>query len=157
MKNGESTEQSSAIPTWTSIASVRSRSLGTSTRDTSQFKAGITKILEEEGIAPERVQWHCFSGPQEWGPKLAEKGYYISIPSSAYGFNRWRRNIKGVPLENLLTETDSCFQHPFKMGAFNTPTNVKYALAAIAYVNEMEQQEVAERILGNAKRFFGVS
>jgi TatD DNase family protein len=117
----------------------------------------VTNILEEEGIAPERVQWHCFSGPQEWGPKLAKKGYHISIPSSAYGFKRWRRNIKGVPLERLLTETDSCFQHPYKMGAFNTPVNVKYATAAIAYVNEMEQQEVAEKVLENAKRFFGVS
>ncbi len=117
----------------------------------------IVGIFEEEGIKPEKVMWHCFSGPQDWGPKLAKMGYYISVPSSAYGFNRWRRNIRGVPLDKLLTETDSCFQHPFKMGGFNTPANVKYATAAIAYVNDMEQQEVAEKVLENARKFFGIS
>ena len=43
------------------------------------------------------------------------------------------------------------------MGGFNEPANVKYAVAAIAYVNEMEQQEVAEKVLENAKKFFGIS
>jgi len=117
----------------------------------------IVKILEEEGISPDRVMWHCFSGPQEWGPKLAKMGYYISIPSSAYGFNRWRRNIRGVPLDKLLTETDACMQHPFRMGAYNTPANVKYSIAAIAYVNEMEQSVVAEQVLDNAKRLFKIN
>jgi TatD DNase family protein len=116
----------------------------------------IVRILEEEKVSPDRVMWHCFSGPTEWGPKLAEKGYYISIPSSAYGFNRWRRNIKGVPMDRLLTETDACMQHPFKMGAYNTPANVKYTIAAIAYVNEMDQYEVAEQVVENARRFFDI-
>lgn len=114
----------------------------------------IINILEEEGISPEKVMWHCFSGPAEWGPKLAKMGYYISVPSSAYGFNRWRRNIPGVPLNRLLTETDSCFQHPYKMGGFNTPTNVKYSVAAIAHVNNMSQSEIAQQVLDNAKQFF---
>ena len=117
----------------------------------------VVRILEEEKISPERIMWHCFSGPAEWGPKLAKMGYYISIPSSAYGFNRWRRNIRGVPLDRLLTETDACMQHPYRMGAYNTPANVKYSVAAIAYVNEMKQQEVAEQVLENARRFFGIN
>ncbi len=117
----------------------------------------VIRILEEEEISPERVMWHCFSGPSEWGPKLANMGYYISIPSSAYGFNRWRRNIKGVPLDRLLTETDACMQHPFKMGTYNTPANVKYAVAAISYVYEMEQQDVAEQVAKNARKFFDIN
>ncbi len=114
----------------------------------------ITEIIDEEEIPPHQVMWHCFSGPKEWGPRLAKVGYYISIPSSAYGFNRWRRNINGVPLENMLTETDASWQHPFKMGAFNTPANVKYAVTSIAYELGMGQHEVAEKILVNAKNFF---
>ncbi|OLS30141.1 MAG: hypothetical protein HeimAB125_20390 [Candidatus Heimdallarchaeota archaeon AB_125] len=43
------------------------------------------------------------------------------------------------------------------MGAYNTPANVKYSVAAIAYVNEMKQQEVAEQVLENARRFFGIN
>ncbi|GAH53416.1 unnamed protein product, partial [marine sediment metagenome] len=82
--------------------------------------------------------------------------YYVSIPSSAYGFKRWRRNIKGIPLDKILTETDACMQHPFKMGAFNTPANVKYSIAAIAYVNNIKQKEVADQVLKNAKKLFGI-
>ena len=100
--------------------------------------------------------WHCFSGPAEWAPKIAEKGYYISVPSSAFGFKRWRRNIKGIPLENILTETDACFQHPFKMGTFNTPANVKYSVAAIAYEKDIKQKEVTDQVLLNAKKLFGI-
>ena len=116
----------------------------------------IEETLESENIPPEEVMWHCFSGPAEYGPVLAKKGYYISVPSSAYGFNRWRRNIPNVPITQLLTETDSHYQHPFKMGAFNTPANVKYAVAAIAYVNNKKQKEVANQILINAKKFFRI-
>jgi len=116
----------------------------------------ILNALEEENIPPSDVMWHCFSGPPEWGPILAEKGYYISIPSSAFGFKKWRRNIKGVPLKQLLVETDSSYQHPLTMGAFNEPRNVKYAIAAIAYENNLDQMIVANQILKNAKKFFRV-
>lgn len=116
----------------------------------------ILDTLEEEKIPPSKVMWHCFSGPAEWGPKIAEKGYYISVPSSAFGFKRWRRNIKGIPLENILTETDACFQHPFKMGTFNTPANVKYSVAAIAYEKDIKQKKVANQVLENAKKLFGI-
>ena len=111
-------------------------------------------ILEEEKIPPKNVMWHCFSGPEEWGEMLADRGYYISIPSSAYGFKKWRRNIKGIPIDNLLTETDASYQHPIKIGAFNEPLNVKFAIAAIAFVNNMDQSTVAEQILENARKFF---
>ena len=43
------------------------------------------------------------------------------------------------------------------MGAYNTPANVKYSVAAIAYVNEMKQQEVAEQVLESARRFFVIN
>ncbi len=117
----------------------------------------ILDILETEKIPPSDVMWHCFSGPAEWGKLLGEKGYYISIPSSAYGFNKWRRNIQDVPLDRLLAETDASAQHPYTMGAFNTPSNVEYAIAAIAYVNEMAQIDVANQVLKNAKVFFDIN
>ncbi len=47
-------------------------------------------------------------------------------------------------------------QHPFKMGAYNTPANVKYSVAAIVFVNEMKQQDVAKQILENAQKFFSL-
>lgn len=117
----------------------------------------ITKIFKEEKIPFNRVMLHCFSGPQDWGAKFASSGYYLSVPSSAYGFKRWRSNIEGIPLENLLTETDSPFQHPYQFGGNNEPANVKYSVAAIAFVNQTQQAKVAEIIIKNAKKFFNIS
>ena len=73
----------------------------------------IIEILNREQIPPSHVIWHCFSGPPDWGIRLAAEGYYLSVPSSAYGFKSWRNNIQGVALEQLLTETDSRSQHPY--------------------------------------------
>ncbi len=114
----------------------------------------MIQILEEEHIAPEKVMWHCFSGPQEWGPMLAEQGYMLSVPSSAYGFKRWRNNTTNVPVENLFTETDSHFQHPLKIDGYNVPLNVKYSVAAIAYTHNISQNEIADQIITNAAKFF---
>lgn len=114
----------------------------------------ILEILEDEQIPPEKVMWHCFSGPMVWGKYLADQGYYISVPSSAFGFKKWRRNSQEVSLDKLLTETDAAWQHPYQMGGFNTPLNVKYAVAAIAFTHELNQNDVAVQILQNARKFF---
>jgi TatD DNase family protein len=115
----------------------------------------IIKILKEFQIEPSRCMWHCFSGPEEWGPQLSNQGFTLSVPSSAYGNNKWRRNTNNVPLEHLVTETDAVFQHPFKPGPVNVPKNVTYSIAAIAYSHNISQQEVAEQTIKNAEKFFG--
>ncbi len=117
----------------------------------------ILEVMDNENINPNNVMWHCFSGPSEWGQILSDKGYYLSIPSSAYGFKKWRRNIKGIDLTKILTETDAAWQHPYSIGEFNIPNNVKYALAAIAYELNLEQEKIADQVLKNAKIFFDLT
>ena len=117
----------------------------------------ILKILDEEEIEPSRVMWHCFSGPtKEWGNELASKGYYLSVISSGYGNKKMRNYSSEVSISNLLTETDAPYQHPYQYGEYNTPRNVKYAIATIAFTHSMEQKEVTEIILKNAQNFFKI-
>ncbi len=116
----------------------------------------ILDLLDEQGILPERVMWHCFAGPMEYGPRLAEAGFTLSVPSSAYKFKRWRRITAEVPLEALVTETDAPYQHPTRLEPVNEPVNVSYAIAAIASTHGISQQEVAEVTVANALRFFGI-
>ncbi len=116
----------------------------------------VVKIIEEENILPEHVMWHCFSGPKEWGEQLAEKGYNLSAVSSSYRSKRWRSNTKNAPLNKILTETDGPFQHPTSFRGFNTPTNVKYSVAAVAYSHNTNQKKVAESVLSNAKTLYGL-
>ena len=114
----------------------------------------VMNILKEFNISPRKVLWHCFSGPEGYGRTLPNQGFIISVPSSAYGFDRWRRVSKNSPLEYIVTETDSYYQHPYKRGPINVPSNVRYAIAAIAYSHNVTQKIVSEKTVENAKRFF---
>lgn len=116
----------------------------------------ILKILNEYKINPKRVMWHCFSGPEEYGRILSNQGFILSVPSSAYGFDRWQKISKHSPLNSLVTETDSYYQHPFKRGPINVPSNVRYAIAAIAYSHNLPQKVVSEKTIENAINFFNL-
>lgn len=117
----------------------------------------ILKILNEFNIDPRRVMWHCFSGPEEYGRSLPNLSYMLSVPSSAYGFNRWRKVTKNSPIESLVTETDSYYQHPYKRGPINIPTNVRYSIAAIAFSHSLSQEIVSEKTTENAIKFFNLN
>ncbi len=116
----------------------------------------ILRILEDFIIKPNDVMWHCFSGPPNYGISLPKRGFTLSVPSSAYGFDRWRKVTINSPLESLLTETDSYYQHPYRRGPVNVPSNVRYSIAAIAYSHNLTQKEVSEKTSENAIRFFGL-
>jgi len=116
----------------------------------------ILNILKEFKIEPQRVMWHCFSGPEEYGRALPNQGFILSVPSSAYGFSRWRRVTKFTPLESLVTETDSYYQHPYKRGPINVPSNVRYSIAAIAYSHNISQKAVSKKTVENAINFFNL-
>ena len=114
----------------------------------------ILSILKEFDISPQKVLWHCFSGPEEYGRTLPNQGFLLSVPSSAFGFERWRKATQLSPLDSLVTETDSYYQHPYKRGPINVPSNARYAIAAIAYSHSISQKLVSEKTIENAKRFF---
>jgi len=114
----------------------------------------ILNIIKEFNISPQKIMWHCFSGPEEFGRTLPSQGFTLSVPSSAYGFDRWRKATKFSPLDSLVTETDSYYQHPYKRGPINVPSNARYAIAAIAYSHKISQKLVSEKTIENAKRFF---
>lgn len=114
----------------------------------------ILAILEEYNISPHRVMWHCFSGPEVYGRTLPNQGFILSVPSSAFGFNRWQKATRLSPLDSLVTETDSYYQHPYKRGPINVPSNVRYAIAAIANSHKVSQNLVSEKTIENAIKFF---
>ncbi|MHA1292683.1 MAG: TatD family hydrolase [Promethearchaeota archaeon] len=116
----------------------------------------VLQILKEYNVNPKKVIWHCFSGPPIYGKTLPEKGFKLSVPSSAYGFNRWRNVTRESPLESLVVETDSYYQHPFKRGPVNVPLNVKYSIAAIAFTHNLSQKEVSESTIENTIKFFNL-
>ncbi|MFX1259776.1 MAG: TatD family hydrolase [Promethearchaeota archaeon] len=116
----------------------------------------ILRILHDFKINPKKVLWHCFSGPEDYGKFLPEQGYMLSVPSSSYGFDRWRIVSKNAPLDSLVTETDAYYQHPYKRGPVNVPSNARYSIAAIAYSHAQPQKVVSEKTIENAIDFFNL-
>ncbi len=114
----------------------------------------ILEIMEGFSIDPNHVMFHCFSGPEPYGRSLPHKGFTLSVPSSAYGFSRWRENTKNSPLDSLVTETDSYYQHPYMRGPVNVPANVCYSIAAIAYTHQVPQELVSTQTIKNSIDFF---
>ncbi len=117
----------------------------------------IIKVLKKCEIHPRRVMWHCFAGPKGWGSKLAKMGFYLSTITSGYRNKKMRSYTADVSIDQLLTETDSFWQHPFKYHGFNEPGNVKYAIATISFTHNIDQRTLAMKILENAEKFFGIS
>ncbi|MFX0187871.1 MAG: TatD family hydrolase [Candidatus Hodarchaeota archaeon] len=116
----------------------------------------VLRILKEYKINPKKVLWHCFSGPEEYGRILPNQGFMLSVPSSSFGFNRWRNITKYTPLKSLIIETDAYYQHPFKRGPVNIPSNARYSIAAIAASHDLPQKLVSEKTIDNTKKFFNL-
>ena len=114
----------------------------------------IFRSLGKFNINPKKVLWHCFSGPENYSVILPKHGFMVSVPSSAYGYKKWRKVSKNVPLQSLMTETDAYYQHPYLRGPINIPSNVRYAIAAIAHSHKISQKLVSKITVENAKRFF---
>ncbi|MFX0179798.1 MAG: TatD family hydrolase [Candidatus Hodarchaeota archaeon] len=116
----------------------------------------ILNIIKEFNINREKVMWHCFSGPDNYGITLPKQGFKLSVPSSAYGNGRWRNFTKNSPLDALLTETDSYYQHPYLRGPINVPSNARFSIAAISYSHNVSQKLVSEKTIENARKFFNL-
>lgn len=116
----------------------------------------IVDMLDRHGVDPARVLFHCYSGPVTANEDLVRRGFTFSVPSSAFGFDRWYKVSASIPLGRLVTETDAPFQHPTSMGPVNVPANARHAVAAIARSHGVSPLEAGRATVGTAMRFFGI-
>jgi len=102
-----------------------------------------------------RVMLHCFLVPK-LALEAQERGWLVSLPTIK---SKSREKIaKALQLEKLACETDSPFLWTDEKGAFarNEPANVVEAYAAIAEARKQDLEEVAGRVSGNARTFYGL-
>lgn len=107
------------------------------------------EILQEMQVT--RADFHCFCGKWKLGKRIAEAGYYLSIPSAVHRSEQFKKLVKELPLEQLLTETDSPYQSPEK-DMRNEPMTVPIGVAAIASVKGITQEEAMLAIRENFRR-----
>ena len=111
------------------------------------------QLLLEEGV--KKADFHCFCGKAKLGVKIAEAGYYLSIPSAVERTDSFKKLVSMLPMDRILTETDCPYMGPDK-GERNDPSTIPRGVAAIAAVKRMTADEANAKIRNNFKTLFNL-
>ncbi len=98
------------------------------------------------------VIMHHFSGTLEQAEACVYYGFYVSLATNCC-YSNCEALIEKIPLESMLLETDSPYNHPDRKG-INEPANIKKLYDLVSRVKEQEFKEVEKVIDKNAKRVF---
>jgi len=98
---------------------------------------------------------HCFSGDAKLAAEYLKLGLLISFTGLITFAHTWDEVIKNIPLEKIMTETDSPYMAPIPYrGKRNEPLYVRYVAEKIAELKGLKYEEVAGTTLKNAERLF---
>lgn len=109
------------------------------------------EILQEMKV--EKADFHCFGGKLKLARRIAEAGYYLSIPPVVVRAESFQRFAAKLPIECLLTETDCPYMGP-ERDALNEPSNVPVGVEAMAQARGISTLEMAQAIQANYERLF---
>ncbi|MFA5791928.1 MAG: TatD family hydrolase [Candidatus Paceibacterota bacterium] len=124
--------------------------------------ADALKILKE--YAKVKGVVHFFSGTPEEAKGFYDFGFMISFAGAitfppkkdGTGCN-YDEVVKNVPLNMILTDTDSPYVAPVPYrGKRNEPSYVKEIVKKIAEIKNLSEEEVAKAIIENARQVFGI-
>jgi TatD DNase family protein len=115
-------------------------------------------ILREEGGGAVRGVLHCFTGDASLARAALDLDFYISLAGiiTFPKAGELRDTAQGVPLDRLLTETDSPFLAPVPhRGKRNEPAFVVHVVSALAALHQVDAREMARRTTANFHTLFG--
>ena len=114
-------------------------------------------ILMDEGAGEVAGVFHCFTGNAELARMALGLGFYISAAGIVTfpKAGELRETLKAVPLDRLLTETDSPFLAPVPYrGKRNEPAHVARVVEALAAVHGLLPGVLAARTAANFQVLF---
>lgn len=118
------------------------------------WERGLQMMAEEPGA---KVVLHCFSGDAQIARECVARGYFISFagPITYPNNDHLREAAAAVPLELLLSETDSPYLSPqSSRGKENNPGNVAAVVETLASVRSETLDLVAASVVANAALAF---
>ena len=124
---------------------------------TREADADTIGILGAEGGGEVGGVFHCFTGNAALARAALDLGFFISVAGilTFPKASELRETVRGVPLNRLLTETDSPYLAPVPYrGKRNEPAHVVQVVAALAGLYDVRAAEVAERTAANFVALF---
>lgn len=101
-----------------------------------------------------KVVMHCFNGDMKLVKKIANNGWFLTLPANVTFSEHFQKIVEKVSLNNLLCETDSPYLHPIKGKRDNEPANVIESYKKIAEIKKLHLKEVEEQIEKNFEKLF---
>jgi TatD DNase family protein len=101
---------------------------------------------------------HCYSYSKEMAKDFLDMGFYIGVGGVVTFKNgkKLKEAVEYVPLERIVTETDSPYMAPVPMrGKRNTSEYLPYIVSEIAAIKGVTAEEVERVTFENAVRLFG--
>ncbi|MDT7890920.1 MAG: TatD family hydrolase [Candidatus Nanopusillus sp.] len=97
-----------------------------------------------------------------WKPSLVDKAIeincYLSIPTIVYRDPGFQKIVEDVPLELILTETDSPYLDPIEKGkAVNNSWKIIYSLEKISEIKDIDKKELEEIIFNNFVKVYNIN
>jgi len=114
-------------------------------------------ILREEGVGQVRGVLHCFTGTPALADAGLNLGFYISLAGiiTFPKAEELRQTVRRVPVDRILTETDSPFLAPVPYrGKRNEPAYVARVVAALAEMHGKDTADLARRATANFHTLF---
>jgi TatD DNase family protein len=114
-------------------------------------------MLREEGGGHLRGVLHCFTGTQALADAGLDLGFYISLAGiiTFPKAEELRQTVRSVPLDRVLTETDSPFLAPVPYrGKRNEPAHVARVVEALAALHGKPAADLAEQTAANFHTLF---
>lgn len=126
----------------------------------------VLKILDrkqkelscEPGDSKKKIKanFHFYTENIEITKKIIQRDYRISFPG-VITFANIDESIKEIPLEKIMSETDSPFATPKPhRGEVNTPLYVNEIVKKIAEVKKLDFNEVKKQMIKNALDFWKI-
>ena len=109
------------------------------------------EILESSSL--KKIVMHCFSGKKSLVKRIADNGWFLTVPTIVVRSQQFQDIVKNVPLTQLFCETDSPYLSPFKE-QWNEPAYVVESYKKIAELKQMDINEVVNNIYMNWQKVF---
>jgi Mg-dependent DNase len=115
-------------------------------------RGGIGEALSIISSYKVRFALHAFEGGIKYALKAVDMGGYISVPPILVRDRSRQEVVKSIPLDSILTETDSPFLGPTR-DSRNEPCNVSLTLAKLTEILKLRVDEIEASIERNTLSF----
>jgi TatD DNase family protein len=121
------------------------------------YKDVLEVLMEEKKKYGEKLRGviHSYLGRLSYAEEFNKMGFLIAFNGIITYARDYDKVIKGIPLENILTETDCPWLTPVPhRGERNEPAYVRFVAEKLAEIKGMNFDEVAQVTTENARRLF---